>query len=175
MTPGAASGITPAMTPDMHRLDKICSHPLWQKCLGEIGRLEADRIFCRHDVQHFLDVARIAYIENLEQKTGIPKEMIYAAALLHDIGRAEELAGGRPHQLAGAELATEILEDCGFSEDCEEIISAILDHRRKEQQTVQTFAQALREADRISRLCFCCRAQDSCNWSAERRNHTITL
>ncbi len=159
----------------MQRIDRILRHPAFVHAVEQIDQLEQKRIYCRHGMQHLLDVARICYLLCLENQIPAEKPQIYAAALLHDIGRAEELAGGRPHQLAGAELATEILEDCGFSEDCEEIISAILDHRRKEQQTVQTFAQALREADRISRLCFCCRAQDSCNWSAERRNHTITL
>ena len=63
--------MTSDKTSGMNRLDEICSHPLWQKCLQEIGRLEEDRIFCGHDVQHFLDVARIAYIENLEQEYAV--------------------------------------------------------------------------------------------------------
>ena len=36
---------------------------------------------------HLLDVARLAWIFNLEANQEISKERIYAAALLHDIGR----------------------------------------------------------------------------------------
>lgn len=45
-----------------------------------------DRIFCGHDMGHLLDVARLAWIFNLEANQEISKERIYAAALLHDIG-----------------------------------------------------------------------------------------
>ena len=71
----------------MERVNAICRHDLWRDSVREIARLERDRQFCRHDLVHFLDVARLAYIENLERGLGIDKELIYAAALLHDIGR----------------------------------------------------------------------------------------
>ena len=37
---------------------------------------EKSRIFCKHDLQHSLDVARIAYILNLEADLKIEKEII---------------------------------------------------------------------------------------------------
>ena len=40
--------------------------------------------------------------------------MIYAAGLLHDIGRYEQMKKGTPHHLAGARLAERILTDCDF-------------------------------------------------------------
>ena len=46
---------------------------------------EKERIFCRHGMEHLLDVARIAYITNLEEGLGIEKDVIYAAGLLHDV------------------------------------------------------------------------------------------
>ena len=42
-------------------------------------------------MEHFLDVARLMYIYNLEDQAGFSKEMIYAAGLLHDIGRYEQM------------------------------------------------------------------------------------
>lgn len=39
-------------------------------------------------MSHLLDVARIAYIRNLEKGYGFRKDVIYAAAVLHDIGKA---------------------------------------------------------------------------------------
>ena len=74
------------MNTDMQRVNSICSHPLWKSCVSKIRDLERERIFCCHDTSHFLDVARIAWIENLEKRLAISREMIYAAAMLHDIG-----------------------------------------------------------------------------------------
>ena len=72
---------------DMTRVNRIRNHPLYRESLHNIEKLEQERIFCGHNAQHLLDTARLAYIENLERNLGISKEMIYAAALLHDIGR----------------------------------------------------------------------------------------
>ena len=71
----------------MERVNRILKNHTYQDCLQQIYRLEAGRIFCGHDMTHFLDVARLAYIFNLEENLQIEKERIYAAALLHDVGR----------------------------------------------------------------------------------------
>ena len=101
----------------MVRINRICAHPRWNESVKKIHALERDRIFCKHDIAHFLDVARIAYIEDLENGLGIPKEEIYAAALLHDIGRHLQYTQGVPHEQASAMEAEGILKDCGFSEE----------------------------------------------------------
>ena len=88
----------------MERVNAICRHALWRESVDEIARLEQDRAFCRHDRTHFLDVARLAYIENLERGLGVDKELIYAAALLHDIGRHLQYTQNIPHDEAGAQL-----------------------------------------------------------------------
>ena len=94
--------------------------------MERLAEYEKDRIFCRHGVEHLLDVARIAYIENLEKNSGLSKEIIYGAALLHDIGRYLQYTEGIPHEKAGADLAGEILKDCGFTgKEQEEILGAI--------------------------------------------------
>ena len=80
----------------MDRVNKICSHALWQQAVAKIQELEKERVFCGHDVAHFLDVARLAYIENLEKGLALDKELIYGAALLHDIGRGLEYAKTYP-------------------------------------------------------------------------------
>jgi len=53
----------------MERLNRILRHPLWKGALQQIEELESERIFCRHDLDHFLHVARIAYIENLKKSS----------------------------------------------------------------------------------------------------------
>ena len=74
---------------DMDRVNQIWSHPAYQEHYKKIQELESERIFCRHTPEHFLDVARLMYIYALEEHLELPKELIYAAALLHDIGRAQ--------------------------------------------------------------------------------------
>ena len=71
----------------MKNIDRIINHPLFIMSMKKIHDYEIDRVFCCHGIEHSLDVARVAYITNLEQNLGFQKEMIYAAALLHDIGR----------------------------------------------------------------------------------------
>ena len=71
----------------MERVNRILRHPRYADCLKQVRDCETGRIFCRHQMEHFLDVARIAYILNLEEGRGLAKDMIYAAALLHDCGR----------------------------------------------------------------------------------------
>ena len=59
----------------LQRVNAICRHSLWQTSRKRIEELEQDRVFCRHDVIHFLDVARLAWIENLEQQLGWKRSM----------------------------------------------------------------------------------------------------
>ena len=93
----------------MKRVNAILAHPLYRECYTRLEELEKDRIFCRHQMTHLLDVARIAYISNMEQGLGIEKEVIYAAALLHDIGKYVQYEDGTPHEQSGEKIASEIL------------------------------------------------------------------
>ncbi len=78
------------MHTDMTRVNAIWQHPLYQQNLKDLIHLEADRIFCRHTPEHFLDVARLAYIFALERGLDCSRELIYCTALLHDIGRVRQ-------------------------------------------------------------------------------------
>ena len=89
----------------MERVNQILQHTLYQSCRRQIDEKEKDRIFCGHDMGHLLDVARLAWIFNLEANQEISKERIYAAALLHDIGRHIQYENGTPHQIAGLRRA----------------------------------------------------------------------
>ena len=110
----------------MDRVNQIWNHPLYQNELNKLQLLETDREFCRHTPEHFLDVARLAYIRALEENAPVSKELIYCTALLHDIGRARQYEDGTPHDEAGAAIAGQILNELGFSmEEVEAIIAAI--------------------------------------------------
>lgn len=160
----------------MEKVNKICSHPLFLSSLAKIQELEKERIFCRHNTEHFLDVARIAYIENLEKNLHISKEKIYAAAMLHDIGRHLQYLQGIPHERGSAMIAEKILKDCGFEkEEQEEILSAIMGHRTPETRVSDNLAGLLYRADKKSRICAFCSACQECNWSTEKKNLVITV
>ena len=156
----------------MERVNGILKDPLYRTCLSKIALFERDRIFCGHDMAHFLDVARLAYIRALEENAPVSKELIYCTALLHDIGRARQYEDGTPHDEAGAAIAGQILNELGFSmEEIEAIVSAIRGHRAQTDQTV--LGKLLYTADKRSRNCFSCKAEPECYWSPAKKNMTI--
>ena len=156
----------------MDRVNQIWKHPLYQTELHKLQLLEADREFCRHTPEHFLDVARLAYIRALEENYPVSKELIYCTALLHDIGRARQYEDGTPHDEAGAVIAEQILKELGFSpEEIQAIVSAIRGHRAETNQTV--LGQLIYRADKKSRNCFSCKAEPECYWSSAKKNMTI--
>ena len=58
----------------MDRVNAVICHPLYLEYYHRLERAEKERIFCRHQMSHLLDVARIAYIRNLEKLMG--KEVV---------------------------------------------------------------------------------------------------
>ena len=173
----------------MERIDRIWRHPVYQEHFQNLQETERTRVFCRHTLIHFLDTARIAYIINLEEQLGIAKDIIYAAALLHDIGRYRQIADGTPHEIAGAQLCGLIMEECGFtSSETNRIKKAIAHHRGSKTlhtapkrpadtppEAADPLPELLRRADKLSRSCFDCPASAACNWPEEKRNHRILI
>ncbi len=148
----------------MERIGRIVNHEKYQAYLMEIEELEQGRIFCRHQMGHFLSVARIAMLIMEEEGLSIEKELIYAAALLHDIGRGIQYQTGTPHEQASAKIALEILAECLFDEqEISEILQAIIGHRNSESAGNADLRGLLYRADKLSRECFCCKAKDECD------------
>lgn len=160
----------------LDRIDKILSHDLFLGHLDKNNAAEADRRFCRHNIVHFLDVARIATIINLEENLQINREWIYAAALLHDLGKHIQYSEGVPHEKASAEIAPFILEDCDFAEkETRVIVDAIMNHRNIAVATEQNLRGILYRADKASRACYACEAEADCNWKDGKKNLTIKV
>lgn len=158
----------------MERINKMMSHPLYVSNQKKIEALEEKRIFCRHGMDHTLDVARIMYIKVLEANISIKKDVIYGVALLHDIGRALEYEQGIPHHEASVKLAQQILLDCDYTKDeCCQMVRAIGAHKEKMLEENEMLCKLLYEADKLSRKCFDCSAKKECYWSEEKRNHHI--
>lgn len=157
------------------RYKKILTNSTFLTLISNIEEKEHDRFFCRHGMEHLISVARIAYIISLEEHTDVSKDIIYAAALLHDIGRCAEYETGVCHNDAGAKIAEEILNDCGYDE-CETlyITEAIREHGHDGYPDKATdLEKLLCTADKLSRTCFSCPAHEECNWEPEKKNETL--
>ncbi len=158
----------------MDRINQILEHPLYKKYMAANAVKEKGRIFCRHNMNHCLDVARIAYILNAEENHGVSRDSIYAAALLHDIGRHVQYETGEKHAFASARMAPDILQECGFvEEETESIVDAIYHHSDKSEIGKRGLRGLMAKADQMSRACHSCQAAEDCKWSEERKNHKI--
>jgi putative nucleotidyltransferase with HDIG domain len=151
------------------------NNPRYRKAAAIIKNCEKDRVFCRHGLTHSLDVARIAHIMNLEKQLNIPMDVVYAAALLHDIGRSCEYTDGTPHEEAGCVLAQSILEESDYSTaEKQEILQAVLLHRgMPEEDNPQSLPGIIKKADKLSRHWFDCDAAAECFWPETKKNHKI--
>ncbi|HIZ74847.1 MAG TPA: HD domain-containing protein [Candidatus Mediterraneibacter stercoravium] len=163
----------------MDRVNAIWKHPLYQKYYARIEELEQNRVFCRHQMPHLLDVARIAYIRNLEDDMGFAKDVVYAAAVLHDIGKALQYEARIPHELAGVDIAEQILADlpaeAAYTTDEKRmILTAVKGHRRLREDP-EPLEKLLYESDKASRMCFACPAEAQCDWSREKKNMEIKV
>lgn len=171
----------------MERVDTLMKHPLFQECRELIDRAEVNRIYCKHNLEHSLDVARIAYILNLEEQGALDKELIYAMALVHDLGRSEEYQNGKNHHIAGAEIAKQLLEASGFSaEEVHMICQAVAAHKswsdeglvkkaEEQEKVVDYCKKLLYRADKLSRNCYDCSASKTCYWDEKARNHQVLI
>lgn len=158
----------------LDKINKILNNNYFKECLNKNIVCEKDREFCHHDLEHFLAVGRICYIMVLEKKLDIDKEIVYAAALLHDIGKWKQYSEGRAHEIASAEISCHILKECGYNEkNIDIIINAILHHRVDKVDNMD-FNSILYKSDKISRNCFCCTTQKLCKWSSLKKNSSIS-
>ena len=107
------------------------------------------------------------------------RSLIYAAAILHDIGKGRQYEEGIPHETASADLAEQILADMPAklaftSEEQQQILTAIRGHRRL-RCDAEPLEALLYKSDKMSRACFACPAESQCNWSNDKKNMEIQL
>ncbi|MGL5085518.1 MAG: HD domain-containing protein [Clostridium sp.] len=157
----------------MDRVNKILNSERYQNLLNRLDKLEANRIFCKHNIEHFLDLARIAYIKVLEDNLNYNKEVIYAIALLHDIGRVDEYEKGISHHEASSDIAKDILMDIDFSSEEKILIIECIEGHRND--GAGELSQIISKSDKLSRLCFSCPAEKSCYWNKEKKNMIIKI
>ena len=157
----------------MERIRKLLGNNQFIEYLRRLDVLEADRIYCRHNLEHFFAVARIATILNEDRNTAFDRELIYAAALTHDLGRIDEYEHNIPHDEASERIAESILKECDYTEEeIEAVTEAIRYHRHDTDAPEQSLAALLYSADKMSRCCMLCNVPD-CKIPIDARNKTI--
>lgn len=155
----------------MDKINKILNNEIYKESLNKLLEYEEKREFCKHDLKHFIDMSRIAYIMVLEKSLPYSKELIYAIGLLHDIGRVKQYEEGIPHHIASVELSKEILKYIDFTDEEKNIIiKSIKNHREEEDDELNSI---IYKSDKLSRECFNCKAINECYWSDEKKNLKI--
>jgi uncharacterized protein len=103
-----------------------------------------------HDFDHVLRVLVLA--ERIAEAEGADLEIVRAAALLHDVARAETAGTGRCHAQVGAERARQILD--GNPPECVEAVArAIVSHRFRRGSAPATLeAKVLFDADKLDAI-----------------------
>lgn len=157
------------------RVPIIRRDPFYLECLSLNADRERDRLFCRHDRRHMELVAQISWkiIKNTdgldvfaktEGLSGIKAalEVIYAAGLLHDIGRWRQYDTGENHALAGSVMAVEVLKRAGFSAMETGVVTRSIREHRKVFPGQSYLGRVLCLADDLSRPCVSCEARLDC-------------
>ncbi|WP_195987558.1 HD domain-containing protein [Clostridium sp. D53t1_180928_C8] len=156
----------------MNNIDIIINNSIYKESLEKLKKYEQNREFCNHTIEHFIDVARIAYIMVLEQDLKVSKEVIYAIGLLHDIGRVKQYEEGIHHDIASVDMSRKILKETSFTEEeLNVILNGIANHRKESDNKLE---EIIYRADKLSRQCFSCKAEKECYWSKEKKNFKIT-
>lgn len=162
----------------MDTVTQVLEHPQYKACCETITDYEADRTYCRHDMEHFLRVGQIAILLAKENGLSIDAEEIMLAALFHDLGRALQYQNGISHAESSAILAEEILLSIGYDPaKTDRICAAVKCHSKRQDVKIRyakcgsqkTLEDLLSFADHFSRECFACLASDTCKWKAEER------
>ena len=155
----------------MKNIDIIFNNVQYRNALKSLKEYEKDREFCNHTIEHFIDVARIAYIMVLEENLNISNEVIYAIGLLHVIGRVKQYEEGISHDIASVEMSKEILKETNFTADeINIILSGIASHRKESDKRLE---EIIYKADKLSRQCFNCKVKRECYWKDEKKNLAI--
>ena len=135
------------------------------------------REFILRDDPHV--IINIVDATNLERNLGYDREVIYAAAILHDIGKSFQYEERIPHEIAGEKVASEILdtlpEGLAFSAEERRLILAAVREHRKKKDGAEPIAALFYDSDKRSRTCFSCPAEKECNWKDEEKNKEIII
>lgn len=106
---------------------------------------------CAHDMQHVRRVLKNA-LEIAKGESGVNMDVLMASALLHDIGRADEMDDPTAdHAVTGAERACQLLQSMDFPDRfAEHVRQCIRTHRfRRSDPPASIEAKILFDADKL--------------------------
>jgi len=155
--------------------NRILCDTEYQNLISLLSVQEKDRVFCHHDMEHFLNVARICCLICEKNKIYVNPDIIYSAALLHDIGRTIEYTSGESHHIAGKSIAEKILERTGCSDEFRQTVIELITEHRVYDINDLSLKSIFSLADKKSRLCFMCDSRDECYWPDEKKNMNIEV
>lgn len=166
-------------------VDIIISDTRYLDKLEIINDIEKDRIYCKHDKAHAIEVCKILTILSSRRELDNYKELSILMAYFHDVGRAFKYDGA--HDKCSSDFTRLLLAEYGYKkEDIELICYAISNHSGRmyisdiynyidnnlmEDNTKDTWAKLLRIADQLSRNCYECDANDLCKWLTEEKTN----
>jgi len=115
------------------------------------------RIFGRsqkgaHSYDHTLRVLSVSL--QIGKEVGANMRILYAAALLHDIGRPREEKTGVTHALLSGEMSKRVLSKAGYTpQETESVVAAIRTHRFSEGlRPVSLEGEILSDADKLDAI-----------------------
>ena len=122
--------------------------------LKSIARQMFDGASGSHDWDHTMRVYRLGV--RIAEKEGADSDVVRVAALLHDIGRAQQDAsnGKVCHATTGARMAAEIIQDLPLTGDQKQnIVHSIRTHRFRGNHYPETLeARVLFDADKLDSI-----------------------
>ena len=131
-------------------------------------------------INHGIAVSNLAY--QVGETIGLPQDQCYELALagvLHDIGKALQYEARIPHELAGVDIAEQILADlpaeAAYTTDEKRMILTARKGHRRLREDPEPLEKLLYESDKASRMCFACPAEAQCDWSREKKNMEIKV
>ena len=164
-------------------IEKILSDERYIDKLNTIDNIESNRCYCKHNITHSREVARILSDLSKERELDNYDELSMIMGYLHDIGRADDYEG--MHNECSSEFARVLLEEYGLDEDSINLICYAIDNHSGrmpiddiykciQENTVEdriedTWAKLLRIADQLSRDCYKCEVASTCRWLPEER------
>ena len=152
----------------MNKTGLILQNKTFNNALCSLEKLESDREFCKHDLTHLIEVARIMLIINERENLNLDYNLIIGASLLHDLGRINGYKFNSDHHLEGQDLIKRILTECTYSKDeINKILSAISLHKSSSEDKL---SNTLFMADKLSRPCYTCKMKNECYWDNSLKN-----
>lgn len=149
----------------MKRIDLLVNDSLYNEYMQRNALEEKELGLCLHGIKPHFEIAHLTLklmLENNEvdlfmEENGLGShtaaaEVIYAAGLLHDIGRWKEYRDWEEHTPYSAKLARAILPRALFTSDEIEIICCAINEHRSISQDISFLGERLYRAKNLSHV-----------------------